>query len=1845
MRELELHTNGNTKVKTGFDFSFARTMQRVLFGAVIFLGSFCCAARTPNVVFILADDLGYGDLSCFGATHFKTPACDRLAEEGMRFTDAHSPSAVCSPTRYAVLTGRYTWRSWLKNWVLFEQHPLLIDTERLTLGKMFQSAGYATGCIGKWHLGWGTELNPDFSGEVSPGPLEVGFDAFFGVPFSHNSSKPLRVFMRDRRIVNLKPGLAYDSEEAMKETMRTLEDTAITLSGEAVAFVERHKDRPFFLYYPTTNIHFPLTPNSRFKGATKSGVYGEFVVEFDWAVGELLAALDRNGLTENTIVVVTSDNGARPHPSLNGHECNGPWRGIKRQIYEGGHRIPLIVRWPGKVAKGAVSHETVCLTDFFATFARLLKRQVPENAGEDSYDVTDVLLGKPYKKPLREATVHHSVAGAFALRKGDWKLIEGSGDGDYPRSPKGGIDIQSKNPDRDPETGEWTKLDYFHLEPDGAFQLYNLKEDPAEKTDLAGRHPEIVEELKKLLDRYRTSGRSAPHLSAQADIPMREGLVLEYTFEDGVRDTSGSGHHGEANGDPVFAPGRWGRCLVLDGDGDFIDSGTFFPALRDAFTIACWVKPAETQHRYADILGNHAGGGITGCVIQQNDSRVNEYGFGYGNGTVYVDLPKFQLQPGRWQHVAVVKTADTMYLYLNGLRVAAADANGPMAVSTIHFRVGLGFEDPSRCFRGAIDTVRVWNRPVFDFDLDVPEHEKIEGFARWVQVNARAAAAGGFFAGDADPSVVFEVEAESVPQDIDRLDVSSEVLSRKGDPVASLPDVTLSREAGFTAVCPLPVRAGCYRIRYEPRFSFAGKLYRMQTGSFTYAVPAERVPREAVTLNAPAPRALPSPVSLDGNDWLLATDPGNVGRQEESSSDKDVGPWYRTPRCGAKNARVPGIIQEVFPAYHGLAWYWKEFICQENPLPEGRVLLCFGAVDYLAEVWVNGTFAGRHEGGEAPFVLDVTEAVRHDGSNLLSVRVLNPTHTPIDGITLRETPHRNKAMPYTNGSSFNTGGITESVGLRFVPAVYVADLYVRPDPETGDVRLEATAVNTLTEPIQSKAKISINEALSNELITEAVFSRRLPPGRSVFSVDLCVPSPKLWQLEDPFLYRAAACINVPPGRGVHSRSVRFGFRDFRIGRGFFRLNGRRIFVRSTHTGNHCPVGQVIPPAEAPSLLRQDLLNAKASGFNMVRFIAGVAHPRQLDLCDELGLMVYEECYAAWLLGDSPRMAERFDASLAGMIRRDRNHPSVVIWGLLNEMPDGPVFRHAVDSLHLVRFLDDTRLVLLQSGRWDGRFEIGSVSNPGSAAWETVWGAEDPGYSGTPQWASGGYVRGAGDAHVYTGVPLSAAEKKLIRTLGSGMKPVFLSEGGIGSVMHVIRELRCYEQAGVNLAAEDAVLMRGMAESFAADWKRLGMEGTYAFAEDMLTDSQRLHCRQRSHFFDLVRSNPQICGYNLTGMLDHGMTGEGLWRFWREWKPEIFDTLRDGWAPVRWCLFVEPLHGYAGQPIEIEAVLANEDVLGPGTYPVRARIAGPRGVVWEKAAEVVIPEPPPGGDGAFAVPVVKETVTFKGPPGRYTFAMTVDEGAAPAGGRQEFQLSDAEAMPHFDAQVRVIGLDENLVRWVTSHGIRCLPFSRESGKLKHREVILLAKPPSDVQGWKVLARQVAQGCAAVFLTPQSLQRQGDPVGGMLLEEKGRFFHFNDWLYHKECVARKHEVFEGLPSGVMDWDYFGPVVSRGVFQGQRTPDEAVVAAFALGYPCPGGYTSAIMMGAYRFGAGVFVINTLSVLEHAGSHPAADRLLLNLVRYATKKTDAPPAPLPADFEKRLARLLPEKQSAEDP
>lgn len=468
-------------------------------------------ARLPNIVYILADDLGYGDVSCLNPqSRINTPHHDRLAREGIRFTDAHSSSAVCTPTRYSVLTGRYCWRTRLTRGVLWGYSPPLVEPGRTTVASLLRAAGYATACVGKWHLGlgWptreGVELVdppvPDDPGvlwdqPLTAGPHTVGFDYSCIIPASLDMSPycyiengrviepAMRTCVERPRPVMYRGGLisvGFEHETCLLELTRRAEQWIADQAWTA-------PDQPFFLYFPMPSPHTPHLPRAPFVGATGIGPYGDFVTEHDWSVGQILAVLDRCGLVENTLVIVTSDNGAHKSPlnleSRFGHYCSHIYRGQKSDAWDGGHRVPFLARWPGVIKPGSTCEQTICLTDLLATAAAITGQPLADDAGEDSADMLLCLRGEAHDRPLREATVHHSVDGLFAIRQGPWKLILAHGSGGWSLP-------ESKAQDRP------------------ARQLYNLDDDPGEQHNLVDRHPSIVADLEATLERYRRSGRS-----------------------------------------------------------------------------------------------------------------------------------------------------------------------------------------------------------------------------------------------------------------------------------------------------------------------------------------------------------------------------------------------------------------------------------------------------------------------------------------------------------------------------------------------------------------------------------------------------------------------------------------------------------------------------------------------------------------------------------------------------------------------------------------------------------------------------------------------------------------------------------------------------------------------------------------------------------------------------------------------------------------------------------------------------------------------------------------------------------------------------------------------------------------------------------------------------------------------------------------------------------------------------------------------------------------------------------------------------------------------------------------
>jgi hypothetical protein len=493
----------------------------------------------------------------------------------------------------------------------------------------------------------------------------------------------------------------------------------------------------------------------------------------------------------------------------------------------------------------------------------------------------------------------------------------------------------------------------------------------------------------------------------------------------------------------------------------------------------------------------------------------------------------------------------------------------------------------------------------------------------------------------------------------------------------------------------------------------------------------------------------------------------------------------------------------------------------------------------------------------------------------------------------------------------------------------------------------------------------------------------------------------------------------------------------------------------------------------------------------------------------------------------------------------------------------------------------------------------------------------------------------GDFHLYPKVPQTAEVTKMIRSFGENGKPVFLSEYGIGSMMDVIHEAKMYEEAGIRADAEDFVLVRSMAEKFVADWKRFDMDTVYPFPETLLHNSQAAMARHRLVGFNAIRSNPHICGFNLTGMLDHAFTGEGIWRFWRDWKPGAFDAVRDGWAPVRWCLFVEPTHTYTKRPFTIEAVLANEDVVRPGEYSAHFKIWGPNELAWQKQSNVSIPSVPKEADGPLAIPVLKEELTLE-VEGAYKLVPYAERGIAPPETSWQFNITDPASFPHMNEEISTWGISSKVASWLNSHGITTSPLSNVAPK--KRELILVGdvSDNSSQAEWRMLAERMATGSTVVFGAPQAFKRDKDNSAWLPLAKKGRVYEFNDWLYHKECVAKRHPIFTGLQGeGLLDWYFYGPVLPRYVFDGQDPPAEVISAAFAAGYTTAGGYTSGVLLGMYKFGEGRFFVNSFSVLDNVDAHPAADRLLLNLIQHAAESTRGPLTPLPSDFQNRLREI----------
>ncbi len=491
--------------------------------------SVASAADRPNIVFILADDLGYGDVGCYNPeSKVPTPNIDKLAGEGMRFTDAHSPSTVCTPTRYSLLTGRMAFRTGKGGVFTGVGGPCMIEQGRLTLPEMLRDKGYATACFGKWHVGLtffdkkGQRIRAggvagvrqiDYSRPIPDGPINQGFDQFFGTACCPTTDW-LYAYIEGDRIPVPPTGLldragfpkhpySKDNRGGMIAADFDLEEVDLVFLEKSKKFLGEHvksnPKQPFFLFHSTQAVHLPSFPADRFKGKTNAGPHGDFISELDYVVGELMKTLERLGLADNTLVMFSSDNGPEVTTTIHmraDHKHDGarPWRGMKRDNWEGGHRVPFIARWPGRIEAGSTSDQTVCLTDVMATCAAVVGAELPNAAAEDSYNILPALLSQKPIEPLRAYTLHQTIKLALGIRRGPWKLLDHKGSG-------------GNRYDGNPRLQQYIIKD---TAPHAPGQLYNLNSDPGETVNLYLQQPEIVKELSDRLKEYKKNGRSAP---------------------------------------------------------------------------------------------------------------------------------------------------------------------------------------------------------------------------------------------------------------------------------------------------------------------------------------------------------------------------------------------------------------------------------------------------------------------------------------------------------------------------------------------------------------------------------------------------------------------------------------------------------------------------------------------------------------------------------------------------------------------------------------------------------------------------------------------------------------------------------------------------------------------------------------------------------------------------------------------------------------------------------------------------------------------------------------------------------------------------------------------------------------------------------------------------------------------------------------------------------------------------------------------------------------------------------------------------------------------------------------
>lgn len=1031
--------------------------------------------------------------------------------------------------------------------------------------------------------------------------------------------------------------------------------------------------------------------------------------------------------------------------------------------------------------------------------------------------------------------------------------------------------------------------------------------------------------------------------------------------------------------------------------------------------------------------------------------------------------------------------------------------------------------------------------------------------------------------------------------------------------ISELTDYTVSVSTGTDAAKAIPLMQLPSAGNNGGHLSYPAKSGRFtaNVGQRPNVVPsaADNYLRDVVFVpgTLPAPDANLKKQSLDGS-WRIAQDGSNAGIS---------GGWYNAasyPFNAATNIQVPGNVYEAFPNYNGTTWYGKFFNANLTVDSDMKYYLRFGAVQYKAQVWVNGQNFGTHEGSDTPFELDVTSALVQ-GGNFVAVRVENPLGVLTSG-----------AVPVF----WNNGGIVQHVDLVEQPKVRVKDVYAKPNIANGNIDLQVTIENN-TGSSQSTA-LTVNYGVFKGAAMGSLNANvTAPTGQSVANLTVTIPSVHLWSPDDPYLYSLGVTA-AAAGKTDTYDIPRFGFKDFRIANGYFMLNNKRIFLKGVHQNFYDPV-YTQGTARDMSVLSQDFDKLKSAGFNMFRFIAAAALPEQLDLADEKGILVYEEHQGSWNMND----ASKFNLAVTDVIKRDRNRVSVAMFGMLNENKNNAVYAAAKSFLPTLRSIDTTKLVMLGSARWDNDLTTGSASNPGSSTWDVYLGGESPTApvsTGTladlyPFNPAGGFIGGAGDVHIYNTFPNTWNFINSLTSIGSGTNNIFVSEAGAGSMFNSIDEDRMLHQYNAEPNAPAWAWTTGKINALNAIWTKYEMSSVYPNIEDALLDSQKSSATQRAQLFSAIRSNPKINGYSVTSLTDSGGTGEGIMTNFRQWKSGMLPVLQDGFAKLKWNLFVNPLAIYAGSTFHVRANLANEDVLAAGTYPVTLAVKTAGGTtVWSQATSVTIAG---GTNPPLAYTIYDADISAAGlSEGNYSFTATLTTVANAKSDALGFKVLSSANHPGSLGQVTVLGVPQSVRDLLTGRGAALHEYNGTEA-IDDEVIVVGNSVANNAAAWRALYKKAARGAQLVFLSKDVFSGSTGPNKWIKVAAKGDqsgTYNGIGWLYHAEHFAKPTPIMNTLPAKVMTPDVYGELLGPlNYLHGISAPD--ATTAFTVD-EAGSAYADGVLIGTYNEHAGKFTVNTFNLIGNIGK-PVADRMLLNMVAYA-KSTAVALQALPANYDTEL-------------